>query len=369
MKIFNLPDLGEGLPDAEINEWLVKEGDEVKVDQPIVSMETAKAVVEVPSPNTGKITKLHGKVGDIIKTGSPLVEFEGDEEVEDRGTVVGNIESTGTTIEESTTVAAATSRGGSAIKATPAVRALARKLNVDLAIVTPSSAKGVITAADVERVSQMLQEVGELEPLRGARRTMAHAMTKSHAEVAAVTIFDDADIDAWTAGTDITIRIIQALISACQQEPALNAWYDVQANGRRLHQSVNLGIATDTGEELFVPVIKQAEEQSPEQLRETINRFKEQARSREISADDLRGASITLSNFGTFAGRYATPAIVPPMVAILGVGKIREEVVAHQGQAVVHRIVPLSLTFDHRAVTGGEATRFLGHLIEALQVE
>lgn len=364
MKVFLLPDLGEGLPDAEINEWLVKEGDVVKVDQPIASMETAKAVVEVPSPYSGKITKLHGKKGDIIKTGSPLVEFEGESNA-DQGTVVGHIESTGATLEETSIVAG--SATGSAVKATPAVRALAKRLNVDLSMVTPSAASGVITAADVERVSSMLKDAGELEPLRGARRTMAQVMTKSHAEVVAVTILDNADIHVWQDKTDITVRLIQALVIACQKEPALNAWYEAQAMGRRLHSSVNLGLATDTGEELLVPVIKQAEKLNAQQLREIIDRYKQQAKTREIPAEDLRGASITLSNFGTFAGRYANPVVVPPCVAILGVGKIHQEVVAYEGQPAIHRIIPLSLTFDHRAVTGGEATRFLGCLIEALQ--
>lgn len=256
-----------------------------------------------------------------------------------------------------------------AVKATPVVRALAKRLNVDLSMVTPSSASGVITAADVERASAMLKEAGELELLRGARRTMALVMTKSHAEVVDVTIHDKADIHAWKEGTDITVRLIQAVVIACQKEPSLNAWFEAQAMGRRLHASVNLGLATDTGEELLVPVIKHAEKMDAKQLREVINRYKQQARTREIPAEDLRGASITLSNFGTFAGRYANPVIVPPMVAILGVGKIVEEVVPYQGQPAIHRIIPLSLTFDHRAVTGGEATRFLGCLIEALQAD
>lgn len=366
MKVFVLPDLGEGLPDAEINEWLVKEGDVVKVDQPLVSMETAKAVVEVPSPYSGKIEKLHGKKGDIIKTGSPLVEFEGSEEKEaDKGTVVGHIESSGKTLEETSIVGGAS--GVSSVKATPAVRALAKRLNVDLSQVTPSAESGVITAADVERTVALLKEAGELELLRGARRTMATVMAKAHAEVVDVTIHDEADIHAWKEGSDITVRLVQALIVACQKEPALNAWYDTQAVGRRLHQSVNLGIATDTGEELLVPVIKHAEKKSASELREVIDRFKKLARTREIPAEELRGASITLSNFGTFAGRFANPVIVPPMVAILGVGKIRDAVVAFEGKPVIHRVVPLSLTFDHRAVTGGEATRFLGCFIEALQ--
>jgi len=234
-------------------------------------------------------------------------------------------------------------------------------------MVVPSSANGVISAADVERASQMMNEAGELQPLRGARRSMVQTMQKSHAEVVPVTLCDDADIHAWDKGTDISVRLIKALISACQKEPSLNAWYDNQAIGRRLHQSVNLGIAIDTGEDLFVPVIKAAETLSNDKLRSTLDRLKQQARDRNIPAEELRGGSITLSNFGNFAGRYANPVIVPPTVAILGVGKIRDQVLAYNNEIVIHRVIPLSLSFDHRAVTGGEASRFLGYIIEALE--
>jgi 2-oxoisovalerate dehydrogenase E2 component (dihydrolipoyl transacylase) len=371
MSIFRLPDLGEGLPDAEITEWHVNVGDEVKVDQPLVSMETAKAVVEVPSPQAGKISLLHGKAGDIIKTGAPLVEFDGGEAAKpaakaDTGTVVGNIETSDKVVEEASGVAQKKA-GATGVKATPAVRALARKLGVDLSCVTPSAANGVVSADDVKRYNDMLSDVGELEPLRGARRAMAYNMVKSHDEVVPVTIYDNADIHAWKDGEDITVRLIQALIKACKAEPAVNAWFDNQAFGRRLHQHVNLGLAMDTGEQLFVPVLHKADEMSAEQIRAAVDDYKQKVRDQSITPEEMRGASISLSNFGKFAGRYANSLIVPPMVAIIAIGKKYDEVVAHEGQAAVHPVLPISLSFDHRGVTGGEATRFLGVFIEALQ--
>lgn len=378
MSIFKLPDLGEGLPDAEINEWHIKEGDVVKTDQPLVSMETAKAVVDVPSPQDGKIIKLYGQAGDIIITGAPLIEFESATKTEtiaeDSGTVVGNIESTGQTVKEDFIIGkqqkkAATGR----VKATPAVRALAKKLGVDLADVTPSGANGIVTKQDIEQAGQQTggsaaaTNAAGGEPLRGVRRHMATAMAQSHAEVVPVTLFDDADIHAWAKGSDITARLIQAVIAACLAEPALNALYDGKAMTRYPQADVNLGLAMDTPDGLFVPVIKAAQKKDAAGLRESINTYKQTVRSREVPQDDLKGASITLSNFGNFAGRYASPIVVPPTVAIIGVGKLREDVVADNGKPAVHRIVPLSLTFDHRAVTGGEATRFLGTMIEHLQ--
>lgn len=370
MKIFKLPDLGEGLPDAEIHEWFVKEGDEIKTDQPLVSMETAKAVVDVPSPRDGKILKLYGAPGDIINTGEPLVEFEtGDVEEsadkKDSGTVVGKIETSEEILDEAATGINASKKTG--IKAMPAVRALAKKLNVDLTSVAPTGANGQITKADVEKfASKPTTDTKGYEPLRGVRRQMAIAMQQSHQEIVPVTLFDDADIDSWPEDTDITIKLIRAVSSACKEEPQLNSWYDGPTNAVKRFEKINIGLAMDSPEGLFVPVLKDVTEQSDAQLRKAINTFKQQVKDRTIPSEDLKDATITLSNFGMFAGRYATPIIVPPMVAILGTGQIKEEVVATSGKPAVHKVLPLSLTFDHRAVTGGESTRFLAAVIKGL---
>lgn len=372
MTIFHLPDLGEGLPDAEISQWHVKEGDRVKVDDPLVAMETAKAVVDVPSPHSGKIVKLHGQKGDIIPTGDPLVEFElveekgkkGATESQDTGTVVGEIEVGEQVVNEQ---ALPVGNGQQGIKATPAIRALAKKSNVDLSTLTPTGPNGTVTAKDIEHAAQRFVEAGPLEPLRGVRRNMALAMQQSHAQVVPVTIVDDADISQWGSQKGFTVRLIQAMVYACQKESALNVWYDGQAMGRRFIKGIHIGLAMDTPDGLFVPVIKNCQDLSATQLESEINTLKQQVRDRSIPPEKLQGNTITLSNFGNFAGRYANPIVVPPTVAILGAGKVREEVVAQNGDPTVKMRLPLSLSFDHRAVTGGEATRFLGHLLEALQ--
>lgn len=420
MTIFKLPDLGEGLPDAEIVEWHVKVGDEVELDQSLVSMETAKAVVEVPSPFSGRIKKLYGNPGDIIKTGEALVELEAETteatvtvshtashiasntasntashtasntatavatSSENAATVAGRLP-VGTTVLTESPMGIATqirSANGANIKATPAVRAFAQRLKVNLSEITPTGPNGTLTIQDVEQASKAQVSktqastekastlLGEdYEPLKGVRRSMAHAMSQSHAEVVPVTVVEDAILYRWKEKQDITVRIIQAINEALKIEPSLNAWFDTKTLSRRFMKEVHLGMAIDTPDGLFVPVIHQADSLDANTLRKTIDRLKQQTIDRSIKPEELRGATISLSNFGRFAGRYANPIVVPPMVAILGVGRLRDKVVAIEGQAKVCSVLPLALTFDHRAVTGGEASRFLAAVIEALERE
>lgn len=370
MNIFNLPDLGEGLPDAEIHEWFVKEGDTVVADQPLASMETAKAVVDVPCPQSGTISKLYGKPGDVIKTGEPLVAFESTSaKPTDKGTVVGNLEESNEIFEDNFTVGV--QRSKNRIKATPAVKMLAKKLGIDLSTVKGTGEFGVITRDDVQTQADKNAEVPTgFEPLRGVRRAMLNSMIQSHTEVVPVSIFDEADISAWKPGTDITVRLIRAMTYAAKKEPALNAWFDTKHSARQCFEQVHLGLAMDNEEGLFVPVIHNAGTLSDADLRKMINDFKKSVSNREITADKLKGATITLSNFGKFAGRFASPIIVPPMVAILAVGRLYQGAVVNNSGAIeAHNMLPLSLSFDHRAVTGGEATRFLGAVMESLQKE
>lgn len=368
MRVFKLPDLGEGLQEAEIVEWHVNAGDEIEADKPLLSVETDKAVVEVPSPRAGRISKIHAAPGDVVKIGAPLVEFEGGNGTEsapreDKGTVVGEVTSSDRVVNEAATQIGQTRLS---VKATPAVRALAKRMDVDLSIVTPSGPDGLITRGDVERVAKIFAELGPIERLRGPRRVMARNMSMACAEVAPATLNDDADIGDWDEGQPVTLRLVRAIVAGCRAEPCLNAWYDNHTVGRRVLKKIHLGLAVDTPEGLFVPVLHDVGERTPEDLKEGLDRLKADVRARTIPPEELRGYTITLSNFGTIAGRYASPIVQPPTVAILGAGVIREQVVARDGEPVVRRILPLSLTFDHRAVTGGEAARFLRAAMEDL---
>ena len=377
MKIFKLPDLGEGLPDAIIREWYIKPGDAVEKDQPLVSMETAKALVDVPAPFDGKIEKCFGEVDETIETGNPLIGFEGEaeaEEVKDTGTVVGKIEQSDQVLANKPKRTKTNTNGNTRVKATPAVRALARQLGVDLSTIASTGER--ITAEEVEAAASTPKKMtppkpkidsSNWTPLSGVKKAMVMSMQQSHQDIVPVTLIDDADISAWEGKQDITVRIIRAMIAACKAEPALNALFD--GDTMRVHQEekINLGLAVDMPHGLFVPVIKDTENKSDAELRDTIQRFKKQAETKSLPKEDLHGASIVLSNFGAIAGKYANPIILPPTVAIIGIGRLHKAVVPDANdQPVVHRIMPLSLTVDHRAITGGEAARFLAAMINAL---
>jgi len=436
-KTFLLPDLGEGLPDATIVEWYVKVGDTIRLDDNLVSMETAKAVVDVPSPVSGKVLKLAGGAGDVIITGKMLAEFEIDPNApqraegqdtghhhggdapaapakaqepetktealrEDSGTVVGAMQSSDAVRSE-----AALAVGG--VKAVPAVRAQARKLGVDIARVRPTGADGVVTMDDVKRAasdgsakigaapvaraaapvpiaasapapaarSTLSQSgkpmrtqppgvaaTGQPEQLKGVRRNMARVMADAHSKVVPTTLVDDADLHAWIGKQDITSRLVRAIVVACKTVPALNAWFDGENLTRTMHPQVDVGIAVDTDDGLFVPALRNADMLDGAGIRTAIQRLRAQVEDRSIPPSELGGYTISLSNFGMFAGRYATPVVVPPCVAIVGAGKLSHDVVAVIGGIEVHRRMPISLTFDHRACTGGEAARFLKALLD-----
>lgn len=447
-KVFYLPDLGEGLPDATIVEWLVADGATVLLDAPLVSMETAKAVVEVPSPYSGRLTRTHGKAGDVIATGAALAEFALDPKLPQRAEAgdtghghhapaaapipapvaasASAVSSAGGERADAGSVVGAMEAsdrvGGDAlvavggIKAMPAVRALAKKLGVEIARVRGSGPDGVVTLGDVKSAATSARSVmaiaesaavmrvaapplaaaapdpdrtqgapaqslagkpirtvphhvaatGQPEQLKGVRRNMARVMADAHAQVVPTTLADDADIHAWPPGTDTTARLIRALVVAARAVPALNAWFDGKALTRTLHQRVDVGIAVDTDDGLFVPALRNADMLDAVGIRAGVERLRQQVESRTIAASELVGYTISLSNFGMFAGRYATPVVVPPCVAIVAAGRMRHQVVPVIGGIETHRIIPISVTFDHRAATGGEAARFLKSMLDDL---
>ena len=207
---------------------------------------------------------------------------------------------------------------------------------------------------------------GQPEPLKGVRRNMARVMADAHAKVVPTTLNDDADVQAWTPGNDVTVRLVRAIVRACKAVPALNAWFDGDKLTRTLHPHVDIGIAVDTDDGLFVPALRNADLLDARGVRESINRLRAQVEDRSIPASELSGHTISLSNFGMFAGRYATPVVVPPSVAIVAAGRARHQVMPVMGAFESHKVIPLSVTFDHRAATGGEAARFLKAMIDDL---
>ncbi len=374
--IFQLPDLGEGIPEAEIHQWHVNVGDTIDADTVLVSMETAKAVVDVPAPFSGTIATLHGNPGDIIHTGNPLVSYTTTDpsiiENEHKQQVVAAQQ----TASPTTSVQTNAPRDHHLIQTLPAVRVLATHLGVDLTTVNGTGVDGMITPDDVKQAAainttQQTHSSAKIpdsfEPVRGVRRQMAQTMTVSHNNIVPVTLVDDADLTQWDANNDITVRVVRAIVFACQQEPALNAWFDGNAMARQCHFHIDLGIAIDSDEGLFVPILRHADSLSNENIRTGINELKHDVKNRSIAPELLRDPTITLSNFGVFAGRYATPVVVPPTVAIIATGRIYTTLQQGlNGSTYQQRLLPLSVTVDHRACTGGEVARFLQALLTDL---
>ena len=381
MKIFKLPDLGEGLPDAVIREWHVQEGEPIAADQSLVTVETAKALVEVPSPWAGVVEKHFAEPGETLETGQPLVGFESAEtqaentpnidadsaKRADSGTVVGQIEQGSESL-----AAEARSLQARPRKATPAVRALARRLQVDLESVHSAGARfteeEVFRAAGAPSPHAPPRSADQL-PVQGAaaaptaepaRRAMALAMSRSRDQVCPMTLCDEVDITAWKKTESATVRLLRAIAAAAVQEPNLNATFEGEVLEPRT--PVNVGLAVDARKGLFVPVLKDIESRSDADLRQAIEQFKQQADEGAIPQRDLQGATIHLSNFGSLGGRFATPVVVPPLVCIVGAGRSHDVVLPHKDKARVRRLLPLSVTADHRAVTGGELARFLAAL-------
>jgi pyruvate dehydrogenase E2 component (dihydrolipoamide acetyltransferase) len=417
---FKFPDIGEGLTEGEIVRWLVKEGDEIKEGQSLVEVETDKALAEIPSPRTGTILKILAKEKEIVKVGQVIVVIGEKREAlaapppspstqapkpKSVG-VVGELEEAP---EEAPAVAAKAEPTKSApakpalvsghALAAPSVRALARELGVDINNVRGTGPEGRVLEKDVRQFAEgkakPAEEAKEVKkvrkydlygyveriPLRGVRRSIAKAMVKSKYTAPHVSAMDDADVtELWQIrekekkvaegkGIKLTILpfIIKAVIAGVTEHPYLNATLDEENEEILLKKYFNIGLATDTPEGLMVPVVKNAKEKSIFELAQESAQLAEKARNRTIDLADLKGGTFTITNYGAVRGTYGTPIINFPEVAILGIGKIQDRPVVRDGKVVVRKILPLSLSFDHRVVDGAEAARFLGTVIARLE--
>ncbi len=348
----------------------------------------------MPSPVSGVVTKLHANVGETVQTRAPLVDFEGAEPLNTgetheiapkastrspaagQGMVVGHMAASDEEFVDRAVIGSARStQKQGRVRAAPTVRMLAKRLNVNLAACRATGRHGLVTIDDVLALANLSTRARSMPPipgltdadrLRGMRKAMSQSMSLSRDEIAMCTIFDDADIEAWQKGQDITARLIRAIVAGIEAEPGLNALFDPAGPARKLMSEVHLAIAVDTGEGLIVPVLRDVGSKSPAQLREALEDLKTRTRERTLSPEEMRDYTFTLSNFGMMAGRYATPLVVPPTVAILGSGRLQRDVVAGETGPEIHTRIPLSLTFDHRCITGGEACRFLAAVIADL---
>ena len=398
-KQFKFPDIGEGITEGEIVKWQVEEGDEVKEDQTLAEIETDKAVVEIPSPYSGKILKRHFKEKEIIKVGETLVTISGIEEngseeplkepLHEKETlapsVIGEIRESRKEIRE--------------ILATPKVRKLAVELGVDIKNLKGSGPQERITELDIRETAQTdppktiekkaiiikskFDFYGTLEriPLRGVRRATAKRMSEAIANAAHVTHFDEADLteivklrkqmksEAVEKNIKLTYLpfIVKAVVAALKLHPYLNATLDIQEEEIILKKYYNIGIAVDIPDGLIVPVVKMADQKTLFMLAEEIQNLAVAAKARTLDLADLKGGTFSITNAGAIGGEYATPIINYPEVAILGTLRIADRVRVVNGKIKILKTLPLCLSFDHKVIDGAEAARFMNDLIGSLE--
>lgn len=425
--IFNFPDLGEGLDEGTILEWYVKEGDTVKVGDPLVQMETDKVVADIPSPKEGSIAVLHGKVGDVIRVGTPLVEIAGAshdqeqeqdqeqhkevgemaqtlpiQEPEDAGAVVGTMEvaSKGDVLDASdeSSETAGKESGSEPRKAlaTPVARAMAKQLGIDINQVPGSGPSGRVRRADIqdfnERSGQESTRTKSSQPspapngdetylpLTQIRKTIARNMLHSKLNAAHMSVFEEVEISRlmqirasykeWFAGKGVKLTylpfIVKAVAQALKRHPQLNSRIDMENNRIVVRNRYHIGIAVDAPDGLVVPVVRDADRLTIFEIAKEVGDLAERARARKLTLGDMKEGCFSITSFGSIGGIYATPVLNYPQAGILGVGRILKTPIVKEDEIVIGNIMPLSLTVDHRVVDGGETTRFIKRVMEAL---
>ncbi|NUM34539.1 MAG: 2-oxo acid dehydrogenase subunit E2 [Candidatus Brocadiae bacterium] len=419
--IFKFPDIGEGISEGKILEWYVKKGQRVQSGEHLVKMETDKVVADIPSPKSGTIAVCFGNVGDIVYVEDPLVEIEIEnvspqeaqkiaeekpappkqESLEEKGFgVVGTLEVAG----EGAYLPASyegrmqeenDKKHAKKVLATPVARAMAKELGVDINHVKGSGPQNRVTKKDIEEhfsrkekpapieKSEVIIEAKELieaVEISQVRKSIARRMTISKQTAPHMSIFEEVEISQLVSireehkeifakkGIKLTYLpfIIKAVVQALIRHKALNSSFDIEKGQILYKHYYNIGIAVDAPDGLVVPVIRNADTLSIFAMAQAIGEITEKARSRKLTLDDMKDSTFTITNYGSIAGLYAVPIINYPEVAILGVGRIHQKPIVKKGQMCVGNILPLSMSVDHRAVDGGETSRFLQEIIDGL---
>ena len=405
---FKLPDLGEGITEGEVVKWRIKEGDHVEEHQVVLEIETDKAIVEVPSPRSGKVTKISAKEGQTVNVGSTLMKVDTGEA--EAGAIEQapekKVEEEKRTRQPSVSVVGALPEREE-VMAAPKARALAKKLGVLLANVTGTGPGGLVTEKDVqaasegkpappekpkaeERIEAKAEEpearpVGpgqdkygaiEIVPIRGVRRAIARNLMASQKNAAFVTGMDDADVtDLWNLRKreakvakekKIHLTFLPFFMKAAQHalalHPMINASVGEKAEEVVVKKYYNIGVAVDTAEGLMVSVVKNVEKKTILELAAELQELSIKARDRKITLEELKGSTFTISNYGTFGATYATPIINTGDIAILGTGRIADRPWVVDGQIAIRKVLPISFTFDHRIIDGAEASRFVAKI-------
>jgi pyruvate dehydrogenase E2 component (dihydrolipoamide acetyltransferase) len=412
---FELPDLGEGLTEAEIVRWLVAEGDVVAVDQPVAEVETAKAVVEVPSPYAGRVATLHAAEGKTLGVGAPLITVEAavpapdaevyrEEEQAGSGNVLIGYGTTARTgpvrrrhprnrrpeapVAATTTAAATAAAAATAPRVvSPLVRRLARDGGLDLGSVTGTGQGGIISRGDVERAlaAPAARPVASAEPvgtgerrtpLTGFRKSVAAVLTRSRAEIPEATIWVDADATAlWrlrdstraTGGPGLLAYVARFTVAALRRYPVFNARLDTERQEIVELTAINLGVAVQSDRGLVVPAVLGAESLTTTELDRAIGELATRAREGRATTQELTAGTFTLNNYGAFRVDGSAAIINHPQVAILGLGRIIDRPWVVDGAVTVRKIAQLSFVFDHRVCDGGTAAGFVRLVADAIE--
>ncbi len=348
---FKLPDLGEGLTEGEIARWLVQEGQEIAEDDPLVEVQTDKTTVEIPSPAAGKVASILVEEGKVVPVGTVLV-------------VIGEDGAAPAAEEQPRAEPAPQQQAApdsTKVRATPLVRKVAQELGVDLAALQGTGPQGRITEEDVrgaatpEGQSPGPGSEGRREPLRGVRRLIAEHMTRAHREVPPVTWVEECDFGAVDLKL-LVATVLKATVEALQEFPELNA--RLEGDEIVYLERYDLGVAVQTDQGLVVPVVRDVDSRSIEELDAEVRRLAEDARGGTLAAEELRGSTFTVTSAGKLAGLFQTPIVNHPEVAILSLGRIADRPVVRDGEIVVRPVGYVALTFDHRVVDGARAAEF-----------
>lgn len=397
MPEFKLPDLGEGVTEAEIDKWLVKEGDTIEEDTPLVEVITDKATAEIPSPFGGMVARIHVKEGEVVPVGTTLVTVLRGSDLKDAPTMPAHKSSTppappheepqiSQADEIVNTGSRAVPTASNKVKAMPPVRKLARDLGVDLGTINGSGPQGRITRDDVRAASGAPEVAGATdgherrEPFKGIRRKIAERMSEAHRVVPPVTHVEECDVTELDATRKLANErspqelrltympfIVKAVIAALKNYPALNASLDEDAGEIVYHGRYDIGVAVDTPAGLTVPVIRQADSRRLRDLAVEVERLATGARDGSLSAEDFRDPTFTVTSPGPFGGLMATPIVFAPQSAILGVHRAVERPVVRDGQIVIRKMMNLSVTFDHRILDGMTAARWILEVVRLLE--
>jgi 2-oxoglutarate dehydrogenase complex dihydrolipoamide succinyltransferase (E2) component len=392
-----LPDIGEGIAEGEILKWLVKEGEKITEEQPLVEVMTDKVNVQIPSPRTGTVTRILAKEGESVKVGQVILVI--DSGVAEQVTGPKPAESTSKPTAAASQQVQGPRPGAAAaegVLATPATRKLAREMGVDVTKLRGSGSMGRITEEDIRKAATQGRVTGgpavvaspsvgrpneERVPVRGLRKIVAERMAKSIHTTAQVTHVDEADMtelvllreafkgSAEKRGVKLTFLplMIKAVIPALKEFPYVNASLDEEAGEIVLKKSYNIGIATDTENGLVVPVVKDADRKDVFEIAAEIQQLAAKARSGQLTLDDVHGSTFTITNQGSVGGLFGTPIINYPESAILGTHKISKRPLVRDGKVEIRDVMYLSLSFDHRILDGAYAARFVNRVIGVIQ--